>query len=205
MPTYPHLPESIRSLSEALSSLPSLGPRQSLRLAFYLSQRDPENLKRLSQDLINVGELKTCGQCFFIHEDKNQVLCPICRDPGRNNKQIAFIEKETELLALEQTAQYRGRYLLLGPLEKNGLLNDLQRSRMQTLKKFIVQELGSSADEILIALSPTRYGDHYADIIKKEFSTLAKRVTRLGRGLPRGGEIEFADDETLGASLEGRN
>jgi len=205
MPPYPHLPESIRRLAETLSKLPSLGPRQALRLAFHLAQRDPESLRRLSQDVAAAGDLKTCERCFFMHEDRSQGLCPICRDPGRAHQIIAFIEKETELLALEQTNRFRGRYLLLGPLEKHGMFDDLQKLRLQSLKRFIQNELGGQAEEIVIALSPTRYGDHYADIIKKEFSSLSKRITRLGRGLPRGGEIEFADDETLGASLESRN
>ncbi|MBS3902989.1 MAG: toprim domain-containing protein [Anaplasmataceae bacterium] len=204
MPPYPYLPESIRRLAETLSNLPSLGPRQALRLAFYIAQRDPEGLRRLSQDLTTLSQLKTCQQCFFVHEDKNQILCPICRDPQRNKSQIAFIEKETELLALEQTGRYQGRYLLLGTLEKHGMFDDLQKLRLQSLKTFIQKELGGKAEEVVIALSPTRYGDHYAEIIQKEFSPLAQKVTRLGRGLPRGGEIEFADDETLGASLESR-
>ena len=115
------------------------------------------------------------------------------------------LEKETDLLSIENTGKFPGRYFILGGVSKTGLMEDWQKLRLQNLKTFIEKTLGGQAEEIILAFNPTSFGDFGASLVEKELKPLTKKVTRLGRGLPTGGEIEFADDETLGSSLEGRS
>ncbi len=107
-------------------------------------------------------------------------------------------------MSIEKTGKFKGRYLIIGDLAKTGLLESEQKLRLNNLKNWIKKELGE-AEEIIIALNPTTYGDLNAKVLEKELSGFAKRITRLGRGIPTGGEIEFADDETLRSALERRN
>ena len=103
---------------------------------------------------------------------------------------------------MERPRKFNGRYLILGELNKAGILESGQKLRLNNLKTFISKELGGQAEEIIIATNPTTYGDLSASIITKELAGFAKKITRLGRGIPTGGEIEFADEDTLGAALE---
>ena len=116
-----------------------------------------------------------------------------------------IVEKETDIISLERPRKFNGRYLILGELNKAGILESGQKLRLNNLKTFISKELGGQAEEIIIATNPTTYGDLSASIITKELAGFAKKITRLGRGIPTGGEIEFADEDTLGAALERRN
>jgi recombination protein RecR len=115
------------------------------------------------------------------------------------------VEKETDYLSLENTKKFTGRYFIIGPVPKTGFLETWQKTRLLSLKKYIADALGGAADEIILGFSPTTLGDFQASLLLKELAPLAKRVSRLGRGLPTGGEIEFADDETLGAAMDRRN
>lgn len=198
------LPDSVRLLIEELSELPSIGPRQAHRLAFYLINRGAGSAQALAESLMGLSRIKVCERCFFIHENSDS-LCDICRDPKRNQKLIMIVEKETDLISIESTGKFKGRYLVLGPIPKIGLLEDWQKLRLQNLKSFIQKTLNGKADEIILGFNPTSVGDFNAGIISKELSELTLKISRLGRGLPTGGEIEFADDETLGGALEGRN
>ncbi|MEK7094269.1 MAG: toprim domain-containing protein [Patescibacteria group bacterium] len=199
-----HLPRPMKELADQLSELPSIGPRQAIRLVFYLAEEGQNSLARLSKSIAEVMAIKTCRQCFFFHMNTDG-LCDICRDPARNQKIIAIVEKETDLLALENTKIFGGRYFIFGTLEKSGLINETQRLRLQNLKTHIEKNVGGQTEEIIIALSPTRYGDFYSDLIRKELAPLTLRISKLAIGLPRGAEIEFADDETLGESFRGRS
>ncbi len=140
--------------------------------------------------------------CFFIHSNKDN-LCDICRDPQRQKSIFMVIEKETDLISIERTKKFKGRYLVLGELAKSGNLESAQKLRLNHLKNIIKKEAGKS-EEIIIATNPTTYGDLNAMVIAKELKDYAKKITRLGRGIPTGGEIEFADEETLGQALERR-
>ena len=197
------LPESIRKLSRELAELPSIGPRQATRLAFYLVSQGQEAIRSLAKSIDDLQQIKTCERCFFVHQNKEN-LCDICKSPARKQSVIAIVEKETDLLSLENTGQFTGRYLILGPIPKTGVLEDWQKLRLQNLKSFIQKELSGKADEIILAFNPTSIGDFHASLLTKELGELSKKISRLGRGLPTGGEIEFADDETLGGALEHR-
>ncbi|KKW48083.1 MAG: Recombination protein RecR [Parcubacteria group bacterium GW2011_GWA1_59_11] len=197
-----NLPSSVRKLIQALSELPSIGPRQATRLVFYLIGRGEAHIHELARNLDQLKKIKVCERCFFIHENAGS-LCNICSDPHRNQSVIMLVEKETDLTSLENTGRFKGRYLILGPIPKTGALEDWQKLRLQSLKSVIAKE--GQAEEIILGLNPTSVGDFHASLLVKELAGSAKKISRLGRGLPTGGEIEFADDETLGASLERRS
>jgi len=206
------LPSSIKKLVDRLAELPSIGPRQATRLVFYLISRGQNEIHSLAQEIEAMAKLKICARCFFIHQNQNS-LCDTCADPTRNQRIIAVVEKETDLISIENTKKFSGRYFILGVVAKTGILEDWQKLRLQSLKSFIEKDLGASsagsrpgkADEIILGFSPTSNGDFNVSLLIKELTPLAKKVTRLSRGLPTGGEIEFADDETLGEALAKRS
>jgi recombination protein RecR len=115
-----------------------------------------------------------------------------------------IVEKETDLLSVEETGKFQGIYCVLGHIPKTGNLKDWQKLRLSVLKKYIQETLGGVAQEIILGFNPSSAGDIHTQLIQKELQGYAKKISRLGRGLPTGAEIEFADSDTLGASLDGR-
>lgn len=198
------LPYTLQQLIDILSKLPSIGPRQATRLAFHLIHEGPQALQNFAQTIENASRIKVCERCFFVHENQGS-LCGICASHERNQDIIMIVEKETDLLSLENTHKFTGRYLVVGEIPRSGLLEEWQRLRLRNLQKFIEKELGGKAREIIVAFNPTTVGDFHASLIAKELAPYAETISRLGRGLPTGGEIEFADDETLGSALERRS
>lgn len=198
------LPPSIKRLVDRLSDLPSIGPRQAIRLVFYLIGHGKESIRGLAQDIEDLGKIKICERCFFIHQNSGN-LCDVCGNKNRRQNIIMIVEKETDYISLENTGKFVGRYLILGQIPKTGILEEWHKLRIKNLKSFIEKELGGQAEEIIIAFNPSSVGDYNADVVKRELNGLAKKISRLGRGLPTGGEIEFADDETLGSALERRS
>ena len=197
------LPLPVKRLADELSKLPGIGPRQAIRLAFFLIHEGQNSIHALATEIDNLKNIKVCSRCFYIHENLNN-LCDICGDPKHDQKVIMIVEKDTDLLSLENTRKFNGRYFILGTISKTGILDDSQKLRIQSLKAFIQKELGGKANEIIIALNPSNIGEFNTLMLKKELNDVAEKISRLGRGLPTGGEIEFADDETLGAALERR-
>lgn len=198
------LPDPIKRVADALSELPSIGPRQAIRLAFYLTQSGNENIRTLAEAINALGKIKICERCFFVHQNAG-ARCDICENPARVANIIMVIEKETDLLSLENTEKFGGRYFIIGTISKTGILEELQKLRLQNLKTAIQKEAGGQAEEIILAFNPSTIGDFNATLLIKELQPFAKKISRLGRGLPTGGEIEFADDETLGSALDRRS
>ncbi|MDD4761577.1 MAG: toprim domain-containing protein [Candidatus Pacebacteria bacterium] len=201
------LSKKIKEAVDRLASLPGIGPRQAIRLAFFLSRSGREFSGHLSEAIRSLGETKVCESCFFIHENNSssENFCEICSDTSRLGNIIALVEKETDLLSLEKTGKFKGRYLVLGDLKKNGVLGNEERRRIEIFKNRVKNSSSGKLEEIILALSPTSFGDFNASMLEKELSGLAKKITRLGRGIPTGGEIEFADEETLSHALENRS
>ena len=197
------LPEPLKRAIRALSDLPSLGPRQATRLVFALLSRGSGSVRDFTSAINSLSEIKICADCFFPHAESGK-LCAICSDSSRTSDTVMIIEKETDLLSLEQTGKYKGKYLVLGPFPRSGLLSDEQRLRVEKLKNKVADYPGRQISEIILGFSPTAFGNLGSELIHRELNGLAKRITRLGRGLPSGGEIEFADEETLGSALDGR-
>ena len=225
------LPDPIKKFVDLFSKLPGIGPRQATRLAFHISGTGKSNIEELAKIIYGLSDIKTCSLCFTSHnnagyetrsarENTKKNLCPICSNPQRRKDIIAIIEKETDLISLEKTKKFDGRYLVLGDLKKDGVLESVQKLRLNSLKNWIKKEFGGQAhsagsprqssgqagqaEEIILAMNPTTYGDLNASLIANELKDSAKKITRLGRRIPTGGEIEFADEETLGAALDKR-
>ena len=211
------LPEPIKNFVNQFSKLPSIGPRQATRLAFYITGLGKNNIKEIADAISDLNNLSACARCFrtFTQPMAGQAggLCSFCSDPTREKNLIAIVEKETDLISLEKTRKFNGWYLIIGELHKNGELEPEQKLRLASLKSFIKKELGNpstgsgqvKAEEIILAVNPTVYGDLNAALLKKELEEYANKITRLGRGIPTGGEIEFADEETLGSAIDKRS
>jgi len=197
------VPEPIRRFVEIFSELPGIGPRQAIRLAFHFIHRGQALQSETASVLAGLKGVKICKQCFFIYHGAGD-LCDICADPHRDKSVIAVVEKETDLLSLENAKKFTGRYLVVGDLKKSGILDTEQRLRLQSLKAWIKESLGGKAKEIVIAVNPAPSSDLIASLITQELKPFAEKVTRLGRGIPTGGEIEFADEETLREALTRR-
>jgi len=217
------LPSPIERVANELAELPSIGPRQAIRLAFYLTEQNEDAIRDLAESIDNLRNIKICERCFFVHQNEitptgansapGENLCDICRNPNRNQCAIIIVEKETDLVSLENIGKFTGRYFIIGEITKTGILEDWQKMRLQSLKSFITKNLidpatpdqPGKADELIFAFNPTSLGDLQTSLLAKELAPFAKKNSRLGRGLPTGGEIEFADDETLGSALDRRS
>ena len=188
------LPEPVKNFISSFAKLPGIGPRQATRLAFHISGQGKGAIEEMAKTISALSHLNSCSLCFST--TPNLDFCSICSNPQRNKNIVAIVEKETDLISLEKTRKFNGRYLVLGDLKKDGVLNQLQKLRLKAIK---------NADEVILAINPTTYGDINATIIGQELKDSVKRITRLGRGIPTGGEIEFADEDTLGSALDNRN
>lgn len=197
------IPEEIKKFVELFSKLPSIGPRAATRLAFRLVEKGNFHIQTLARALFDLSKLKICTECFFVHSNTGP-LCPICADTKRRTNTYMVVEKETDLMSIEKTGMYTGVYLVIGELTRSGVLEEEQRVRLAILKKTIEMKSAGKAEEIILALNPTTYGDITASLIQKDLTPFAKKVSRIGRGIPTGGEIEFADEETLAHSLQRR-
>lgn len=196
------LPPALRHVAERLARLPSIGPRQAIRLALHLSSLPREEQELLAGSLVALENVGRCVACGFPYEGAGD-RCEICADPKRSPKVLMVVEKETDLLSLEKTGKFAGRYLVIGTLPRGGTLAPGQQERL--VARRAQAEADGGLDELILALSATTPGELLASAVSAALSPVATRVTRLGRGLPRGGEIEFADEDTLGYSLERRS
>ena len=197
-------PQPIKKFIDLFSTLPSIGPRQATRLAFHLIALGKGSTAEFAQAIADLQKLKTCPLCFFIHAQIGNE-CHICNNPQRRKDVIMIVEKETDLMSLEKVKRYQGRYFIIGDLKKNSAFDTEQKLRINTLKAYIKNHLDNQAEEIILAINPTTHGDLHTSLIAQELTGLSKKITRLGRGIPTGGEIEFADEETLGGALINRS
>jgi len=201
------LPKSLEKVSKILSRLPGLGPRQALRLSFYLLRQDKNYQKDFLESFNNFfTKIKLCQECSFPFEtmNDNETLCSICRDKKRDHTLLCVVEKETDLLTIEKTNKYQGLYHILGRL-----INDVnsENSKIILLKLIKrIKENKPKIKEVILALSPTSEGNLTTYYLEKAIKNLKMdiKITKLALGIPQGGEIEFADSETLINALEGR-
>lgn len=195
------LPAPIQDLVNAFSRLPGIGPKTASRLTFYLLTA-PDNL---SQDLAAaLSALKTettyCQTCFNITVT-GRVQCEICSNPDRDQDVICVVEEPLDVLALERTDGFHGRYHVL-----HGALSPIEGISPEDLKirELVTRVHGESIQEIILATNPSLEGDATAMYLRQQFSSLPVRITRLARGLPVGGDLEYADQQTLLKALAGR-
>ena len=197
------LPKEIENFIEEFSKLPSVGPRMATRLAFYLSSVEANRLNQISSSLSGLDRIDRCPRCFFIKE-KTVNFCAICRDLERDKSLIAVVEGETDLISIEKSGRFNGVYFILGEMSGRGSFTKKQEDRINYLKRFIEKYLGGKASEIIIAFDHNAQGDYVSGSLSEELKNHSEKLTRLGRGIPTGSEVEFADEETMAEAVNNR-
>ena len=189
----------IQDLIAELSRLPGIGPKGAQRIAFYLLDCPEDEVKALADAIVRAKTLvHFCTTCFNATEDE---ICRICRDPRRDRSQICVVEESKDILAIERTREYRGLYHVLGgaisPIDNRGPADLHIRELLQRLQD-------GAVGEIILATNPNTEGEVTATYLSRLLAPLDLSVTRLASGLPVGGDLEYADEITLGRAFEGR-
>jgi recombination protein RecR len=189
----------VQDLIEELGQLPGVGPKGAQRIAFFLLSCDPNDVKRLASVLLEVTErVKFCRVCFNVAEDDE---CRICKDGRRDESVICVVEEPKDVAAVEKIREFRGRYHVLGgaisPIDGVGP-DDLR------IKELMARLADSAVTEIILATDPNLEGEATATYLARMIKPMGLRVTRPASGLPVGGELEYADEITLGRAFEGR-
>ncbi len=210
-------PKPIQNFIEKFSKLPGVGPRQAARLAFWLLNGPKEIRQNIKHALESLDkDARTCELCHYVIENNGNNQCHFCDNPTRDHAIICVVEKETDLATIEKSEAYKGLYHVLG-----GLFSALDTSVPKNLKipelvkriensqskadQFLAGKKGDKKiEEIILAISPTHEGDLTAYYLEKLLKPLKVKITRLGRGLPYGSDVEFADAKTLSGALENR-
>lgn len=195
------LPESIQSVINSLERLPGIGPKSASRLAFYLLRAPDEISQDLADALANLkAKTAFCQECFNITEAGRE-RCEICESLRRDGSLICVVEEALDVLALERTGGFQGKYHVLqgvlSPIEGIGP-DDLK------IKQLIARVSNGGIKEVILATNPSMEGDATALYLRQHLEPLAVKVTRLARGLPVGGDLEYADQNTLLRALSGR-
>ncbi len=195
------LPEPIQKLIDAFSRLPGIGPKTASRLTFYLLRAPEDAARDLAEALFNLKTGTTyCQVCYNITA-AGRTECEICGSPARDPGQICVVEEPLDVLALERTGGYPGRYHVL-----HGALSPIEGIGPEHLKiRELVERLRSGAvREVILATNPSMEGDYTSAYLRQQIQPMGVRITRLARGLPVGGDLEYADQNTLLRALTGR-
>ena len=189
----------VQDLIDELARLPGVGPKSAQRIAFHLLAADPVDVRRLAQVLVEVKDtVRFCAVCGNVSEAEQ---CRICLDPRREVAYLCVVEEPKDVVAIERTREYRGRYHVLGgaisPIDGVGP-DDLRiRELMQRLAD-------GTIEEVILATDPNLEGEATAAYLARMLKPMGLRITRLASGLPVGGDLEYADEVTLGRAFEGR-
>jgi recombination protein RecR len=198
-------PPSLQKLIDLFAKFPTVGPKTATRFVFYLLGKPKEEIEELVQAILNLKKIiKTCANCFKSFESsEKEKFCEICADKTRDKTLLCVVATEPDLQAIEKTKKYNGLYFILGGTVSTLKIGDLIKLRIKELEERIKQNL--NLKEIILALDQTTEGEATFLYLKRNLTPFNKKITHLGRGLPLGGELEYADDETLSAALEGRS
>jgi len=189
----------IQELIDELGRLPGIGPKSAQRIAFHVVQSERVDVARLVEVLQLVKEkVKFCAQCFNVAEEDE---CRICRDPRRDNSSICVVEESKDVVAIERTREFRGKYHVLG-----GAISPIDGIGPEQLRiRELLTRLSDSAiTEVIIATDPNLEGEATATYLARTIKPLGIKISRLASGLPVGGDLEYADEVTLGRAFEGR-
>ena len=194
-----YYPEPVARLIEALQRLPGIGPKTAQRLTFFLLKQPPDQVAGLAESITQLrARIVHCSVCFNVTQDDP---CRICGDPRRDARALCVVEEPNDLLAVERTGEFRGRYhVLLGalsPLDGIGPEDIKVRELLTRLER-------EPVEEIILATNPSVEGEATAIYLAKLLKPFAARITRIARGLPVGGDLEYADEVTLSKAFEGR-
>jgi recombination protein RecR len=195
--------DSIDKLVNIFRKFPTVGSRTAGRFAYYLMKLPKERIDEITnaiQELKN--KIKLCPLCFNPFEG-NESVCPICRNSSRNKNLLCIVEKETDLMSIESTKKYSGQYFILGGTVGTMRKEDINLLRIEELKKRIKE---NDLTEVIVALNSTPEGITTSVLIENTIKETGKtpKITHLAKGIPVGGELEYADEETLESALEGR-
>ena len=190
---------AVQDLIDELGRLPGVGPKSAQRIAFHLLAADPTDVRRLTSALTEVKEkVRFCAVCGNVSEQEE---CRICRDPRRDLSVICVVEESKDVVAIEKTREFRGRYHVLGgaisPIEGVGP-DDLR------VRELMLRLQDGTVTELILATDPNLEGEATATYLARLVVPMGLRVTRLASGLPVGGDLEYADEVTLGRAFEGR-
>lgn len=189
----------VGDLIEELGRLPGIGPKSAQRIAFYLLQAEEDDVRRLAETLLTVKErVHFCSICGNVAEEEQ---CRICRDPRRDPSVICVVEEPRDVVAIERTGEFRGRYHVLGgaisPIDGIGP-DDL------SMRELMARLADGAVEEVILATDPNLEGEATATYLARMLGPLGLVVTRLASGLPVGGDLEYADEVTLGRAFAGR-
>ena len=191
---------TVQELIEQLGRLPGIGPKSAQRVAFYLLKAPTEDAVRLSRAIVDAKErVSFCDRCFNLSEGGEE--CAICRDPRREERMVCVVEDSQDIVAIERTQEFRGRYHVLqgafSPIDGVGV----DQLRVKELMTRVGEE---DIEEVIIATNPNLEGEATAALLAKYLKPMGLKVSRIASGLPVGGDLEYADELTLGRALEGR-
>ncbi|KRE60653.1 MULTISPECIES: recombination mediator RecR [Intrasporangiaceae] len=191
---------AVQDLIDELGRLPGVGPKSAQRIAFHLLQADPADVERLAHALTEVkARVRFCEVCFNVSEAER---CRICSDDRRDRTAICVVEEPKDVVAIERTREFRGRYHVLG-----GAISPIDGIGPQDLKvrELLTRLADGTVTEVIIATDPNLEGEATASYLSRMLRDVGvQRVTRLASGLPVGGDLEYADEVTLGRAFEGR-
>ncbi len=189
----------VQDLIDELGQLPGVGPKGAQRIAFHLLTADPQDVRRLAETLIEVTEkVKFCRTCGNVAENDE---CRICMDARRDLSVICVVEESKDVAAIEKIREFRGRYHVLG-----GAISPMDGIGPENLRitELMARLADGAVSELILATDPNLEGEATATYLARLVKPLGLRVTRLASGLPVGGDLEYADEVTLGRAFEGR-
>ncbi|MEA3346191.1 MAG: recombination mediator RecR [Chloroflexota bacterium] len=195
----PFAPKPVTRLIEEFSRLPGIGPKTASRLTFYLLRSDDEQVKALAEAIRELKERITfCSECYNISESST---CAICEDPSRDRGLLCVVEEPLDVLALERAGGYEGLYHVL-----HGVISPMEGIEPSDLRipELVERVRDGQFREVVLATNPSLEGEATAMYIHRQLAPLGVRITRLARGLPVGGDLEYADNVTLVQAFEGR-
>jgi recombination protein RecR len=189
----------VQDLIDELGRLPGVGPKSAQRIAFHILQADPADVRRLAHTLSEVkAKVRFCTVCGNVAEGEQ---CRVCRDPRRDPAVICVVEESKDVVAIERTREFRGKYHVLGgaisPIEGVGP-DDLR------IRELLTRLADGTVTELILATDPNLEGEATATYLARMIKPMGLKVTRLASGLPVGGDLEYADEVTLGRAFEGR-
>jgi recombination protein RecR len=200
-------PPSIQKLINFFAEFPGVGPRTATRFVFYLLKKEKLKLKELALAILDLKKkIRLCNFCFKPFESKensNQTLCEICSNPLREKNLLCIVANEIDLEAIEKTKKYKGRYFILGGTIPTLKKSDFEKLKIKELEKRLKEN--PEIEEIILAFNPNTEGEATALYLERILKPYEKKITKLARGLPVGGELEYADEETLSFAILKRN
>ena len=192
-------PKLFQKLIDHFTELPSVGPRMAEKLVLYLFKQDKKKIQQFAKDLYEFGSgLNYCKKCFHVTEGE---ICDICANKKRDCATICVVEDPLDVIAIEKTRNYQGLYHVLG-----GNLSVMSEDEIKKLKinELLQRAKTEKIKEVILATNPTTDGETTALYLARVLKPLEIKITLIARGLPTGGDIEYADEITLGSSIEGR-